>query len=213
MYSFSGFAGETVSLTATTGPGVALLLTDEDGEPLARTAAGTEDERASLELPAVTLPGDGRYYVMVFVYSDSFSDGAFDLSLEAEAAPETTETVVQPGQIVTTSGMQVTLTWESTADLNLQVRDPLGGTLYWDSRTADNGGTFGFDANGLCEVLTSTPSEVASWPGGAQPGLRNPGVLPPVVLERGAVVIHSRCRGRWRVAPTHSGHAALCQRI
>lgn len=76
----------------------------------------------------------------------------------------------QPGQILTTSGLQVSLTWNTTSDLNLQVRDPVGETLFFNSRTTNNGGTFGFDVNGLCEVLTAdSPTETATWSPGAVP--------------------------------------------
>ena len=44
----------------------------------------------------------------------------------------------------------------------------MGGTLFWDSRITNNGGSFGPDVNGLCEVLADPPAvETASWPGGA----------------------------------------------
>ena len=92
-----------------------------------------------------------------------------------EVAEDTTPvdtTPVQPidfsvGQITTSTGIQVNLNWDSPDDLNLQVRDPAGETLYWDSRTTSNGGTFGFDINGLCEVTNAIGNtETANWPGG-----------------------------------------------
>ncbi|NOG50030.1 MAG: hypothetical protein HND48_11785 [Chloroflexi bacterium] len=75
----------------------------------------------------------------------------------------------QPGQVLTTTGLQVRLDWLSTADLNLEVRDPFGERLFFDSRTNQNGGTFGFDVNGLCEVLNSPATETATYAPGAIP--------------------------------------------
>lgn len=75
----------------------------------------------------------------------------------------------QLGQVLTTTGLQVQLDWLSTADLNLEVRDPFGERLFFDSRTNQNGGTFGFDVNGLCEVLNSPATETATYAPGAVP--------------------------------------------
>jgi len=87
---------------------------------------------------------------------------------EAEA---TTATDFQVGQQISLpQGLQVTLRWATTDDLNLQVRDPVGETLFWNSRSTSNGGTFGVDRNGLCENIIDPPSELtqetAEWQGG-----------------------------------------------
>lgn len=69
--------------------------------------------------------------------------------------------------ILSQGGIVVNLRWETGDDLNLQVRDPAGESLFWDSRTTTSGGTFGFDVNGLCQVVTPTGNvETASWPTG-----------------------------------------------
>lgn len=193
VYAFRGSVGQSVQFTLETGPGVAILVTDSSGEPLARSSAGAGSGRRSIEIPPVVLTLDGSYYVTVFVYSDAFvvADGEFALTLNVgsetseiqptavvESTPVVEPTVaateavvstgyITPSQIVTGSGLQVTLTWANSADLNLQLRDPVNGDLYWDSRSTASGGSFGFDANGLCEVLTSTPAETATYPGGA----------------------------------------------
>lgn len=73
------------------------------------------------------------------------------------------------GQVLTTAGLRVTLDWASTADLNLELRDPTGQRLFFDSRTNQNGGTFGFDVNGLCEVLTPNAQETATYSPGSIP--------------------------------------------
>ncbi len=85
----------------------------------------------------------------------------------------TTNTVVDAStfaltQVSLASGINVSLTWNTQDDLNLQVRAPNGGTLFWDSRSTDDSGVFGADVNGLCEVLTPPPAtETATWQGGA----------------------------------------------
>ncbi len=173
VFTFEGVPGQTVNLMATAGPGVALLLTDASGQTLAQAKS---DDNGALTLSTEPLVQAGTYYVTLFVVSDAFvaEQGTFALVLTTEAGGEETITATpsvstQPGSIVTTSGMEITLTWDTTADMNLQVRDPIGGTLYWDSRMTSDGGSFGFDANGLCEILTESPVETATWPGGALP--------------------------------------------
>lgn len=90
---------------------------------------------------------------------------------EAPAVDDVSVPSFQIGQQVALSqGLQITLRWNTTDDLNLQVRDPIGETLFWNSRTTSNGGTFGVDRNGLCENIVDPPSdqtqETAEWSGG-----------------------------------------------
>ncbi|MEL6271328.1 MAG: PPC domain-containing protein, partial [Chloroflexota bacterium] len=53
----------------------------------------------------------------------------------------------------------------------LEVRDPLGGTLFWNSPTSESGGTFdGVNVNGACETFTANaPTEAISFAPGAVP--------------------------------------------
>jgi len=64
------------------------------------------------------------------------------------------------------AGIEVELLWADAVDLNLEVRAPSGQSLHWNSRTTDDNGSFGGDANGLCEVISASPAESASWPSG-----------------------------------------------
>lgn len=100
-----------------------------------------------------------------------------------EAQPEPTEVVAvetqPPSNLITTfdvprdvlvgNGIEVRLQWNAQVDLNLEVRDPVGNTLFFNNRTTPNGGNFGFDANGLCEVISDAPVETVTW---------SPGFLP-----------------------------------
>ncbi len=92
-----------------------------------------------------------------------------DLSLPpTSATASVTPANFQVSQVALPSGITVNLTWNTQDDLNLQVRAPNGGTLFWDSRTTNDSGVFGADVNGLCEVLATPPAvETASWQGGS----------------------------------------------
>ena len=103
--------------------------------------------------------------------ADTGAESTPDVAVTAtpETAPELVNDGFQLGQVLTTNGLQVTLDWQSTADLNLELRDPEGQRLFFDSTSNENGGVFGFDVNGLCEVLNSPAQETASYSAGAIP--------------------------------------------
>lgn len=179
VYAFSAAAGDTVTLTAQTTDGLALVLvvTDVLGVNVAQVA--DVEGLGEVQISDLVLSSGGIYYATVFVAAgiETATTGTFTITLEgdvAEAAaptgvPAQSEevTILQLGQVLTSSGIQVNLRWDTPDDLNLQVRDPSGESLFWDSRTTTTGGTFGFDVNGLCEVTSPAGNvETASWPGG-----------------------------------------------
>jgi hypothetical protein len=86
-------------------------------------------------------------------------------------AADTTAEADAPGQVVTTAGLQVTLSWETTDDLDLEVRDPIGGSLYFTTPTVPSGGSISQNINQGCAVPTAPASESATWsPGGIPTG-------------------------------------------
>lgn len=119
--------------------------------------AATEPEAVVTEEPAA--PAD-----------DPAQEPATVTEPVTETPPAITPETFRTGQYLSATGLQVSLSWNNTSDMNLQVRDPEGQTLFFDSRTTTNGGTFGFDVNGLCQVLTAdNPTETATWAPGAVP--------------------------------------------
>lgn len=92
-----------------------------------------------------------------------------DLSLPpTNTTAPVTPASFQVSQVGLPGGITVNLTWNTQDDLNLQVRAPNGGTLFWDSRSTNDSGVFGADVNGLCEILATPPAvETASWQGGS----------------------------------------------
>lgn len=181
VFTFSGTIGQIVSVTVSADPGLLLsvLLTDAQGNTIAQSAAETSS------IPDTTLVADSTYYVTILraLGANLATAGTYTISLvTADAAvlvPEVTEvveTTVEPDVteeaplVLTTSGLQVSLTWNSTTDLDLEVRDPVGGSLYSTSRIVPSGGTFGGNANGACELLNANaPTETTSWPTGGIP--------------------------------------------
>ncbi|MGQ9888042.1 MAG: pre-peptidase C-terminal domain-containing protein [Aggregatilineales bacterium] len=202
VYAFTGRAGDTVLLTARSaaGLGLALLVTDSTGAPLAQAFNTT----GALTLQA-ELSESGTYYVTVLSAIGVLvpTGSTFELTLVAgedslpapaatalpepsleeekpgEEAPEQARSVPPepvparsfvPGQVLISSGLQIALVWNATANLDLEVRDPVGGSLRFATPSVNSGGVFEANANALCAAATAaSPTERASWPAGAIP--------------------------------------------
>jgi uncharacterized protein YfaP (DUF2135 family) len=178
--------------------GVGLLLTAPDGTVLGQAApnAGGETALRGIVMPTTanfyvtvfafgpTPTGDYRLLLNTAEAQGSATPGA-EATPEASAEPATQFGVaptpastgsadsgtgfVPSSQVLLANGISVTLNWNADVDLNLEVRDPLGNTLYFDSRTSPIGGSFGFDANGFCQVISPNPAETATWAPGFLP--------------------------------------------
>lgn len=159
-----------ISLENISGGSLALFVSDINGNTIAQAA---DTARAgSLVLGDIALGGGGRYNVFVYFSPGSGApDTRFDIRLDlaqssaTDAAPQEAS-AADPQLILLGAGIDVRLNWNGAADLNLEVRDPTGQALHWNSRATTNGGVFGFDANGLCQVISGAPEESAIW----QPG-------------------------------------------
>lgn len=167
----------TVSLENVNGGTLALLISDINGNTIAQAA--DRANAGSVTASDVLLRNGGRYNVFIyFAAGGGAPDTTFDIRLDlaagdgADGAEEPAPAAVaEPQLILLGAGIEARLNWNGAADLNLEVRDPTGQALHWNSRTTDNGGVFGFDANGLCQVISESPEESAIW----QPGFLSTG--------------------------------------
>jgi hypothetical protein len=82
--------------------------------------------------------------------------------------PQPTLTVT-PTITLGTGDVQITLTWNSTNDLDLWVIDPDGEAIYFGKPTSPSGGQLDVDANAGCNHPTRTPVENIFWPPGEAP--------------------------------------------
>ncbi len=184
-YVFDAAANTVASLSANSsgGAALALLLTDINGNTI--VGAADRANTGSVTLNDIALANAGRYSLFIYLAPGSAPiDTAFDLTLsladsngtaavEGQSAPAAAE----PELILLGAGIEAQLTWDGAVDMNLEVRDPSGQSLHWDSRTTNNGGVFGFDANGLCQVISDDPVETAIW----QPGYLSTGSYEVIV--------------------------------
>lgn len=132
--------------------GTFTLVLNGDVPLVSAEPAATPEATATEEAPVETVP----------------TEPVVDATAEVPSTT-TTRNFDQPRQVLLSEGLQVTLAWSAPADLNLEVRDPVGNTLFFNSRTSPIGGTFGFDANGFCQVISPNPVETATWAPGFLP--------------------------------------------
>lgn len=201
VFTLVGNAGQSVALTAanTISVPMALALTDAAGATIAQIV--DDDLSGDVTLTAV-LPAPGVYYVTVFKAAGVGSIGALDFTItlagEGEAPlptatpaaavdaaeallsatlPPLTEVAATPdaaaqAPFINSTGITITLAWNSSNDLDLEVRDPVGGSLYWTTPTVNSGGSLSPNVNQGCGVTNATnPTETAVWlPGGVPVG-------------------------------------------
>jgi uncharacterized protein YfaP (DUF2135 family) len=174
----------TVTLLSESDAVFGLIVTDATGAVL-----GVNTGVGSVPLPALVAEAGENVTVTVFNAGEALTaEAPFELRLDvpaiqpppATAAPEaaveatpvveaTAPVSAEPTQVVLNQGITVTLSWPSTDDLDLEVRDPVGGALYWETPTVASGGRLSANANQQCVNPVANSSETASWPAGGVP--------------------------------------------
>ena len=92
------------------------------------------------------------------------------VAVTPEATAALTPAVADPGQVLTTSGATISLTWSANADMDLEVRDPVGGTVFFSSPTSASGGSYTANVNQACaNVVTENATETIQWAAGGIP--------------------------------------------
>jgi len=70
--------------------------------------------------------------------------------------------------VVGSGDVQVTVAWDTDADVDLHVVDPGGSEIYWANRQSPSGGQLDLDSNAAC-ALDNVRNENISWPAGTAP--------------------------------------------
>ena len=89
-----------------------------------------------------------------------------------QTVPPATGSPTPTSTRVTTLGsgdVQVTLTWNTSDDLDLWVIGPDSEKIYFAYKASSSGGRLDVDANPGCQYLTSQPVENVYWPLGEAP--------------------------------------------
>lgn len=191
IHRFTLVESASVSLNAQSDAlGVVLVISDAQGTQWAQALPSEAGTLAQAALAAgsylvtsfpVEADAEGVYTLVLSLETVALEVEATSVPAEASAesteaassatftAPNTNTGWTAPAQILVANGISVTLNWAAAVDLNLEVRDPVGNSLYWEVRESANGGSFGFDANAFCQNVVSPASEAATWQAGFVP--------------------------------------------
>lgn len=173
FWTFSGEAGDVVRIAMMSDDLDAYLEVVLGNEPVDSDDDSGEGYNALID--ELTLRESGAYTILAETLT---GNGRYTLTLELidrVAPPEEPtdepddEDVPEVVEEVGTGDVQITLLWDSEADLDLHVFDPDGTEIYHGEPEAANGGQLDVDANYPCSVATSSPVENVFWPPGEAP--------------------------------------------
>jgi hypothetical protein len=149
-----GLLDRTVTVTTPPGTSGVLLAIQGDVGYWVVPAGGPDPQQSNQlknQIPvnfSPALPAGSRPLLVQATTPDGAAGAAFVIPLQASAATQA-------------SALSFTLSWDTEADLDLHVVDPLGNEIYWDHVAAD-GGVLDFDSNQSC-VIDGLRRETVSW--------------------------------------------------
>jgi uncharacterized protein YfaP (DUF2135 family) len=188
VFTFEAAAASTYTVSATSDvpANLTIQVVDDQGLNAGGGAEGTPDDGYTLD---VTVDRAGSYFIAITSLTSLIAEVDVEVTLtlagpggdstptadaatQATPAPASITPAADAGQLITTAGFQVALSWSGAADLDLEIRDPIGGSLYWETPTVLSGGSISANVNQGCAVVNAdTPSETATWsPGGIPTG-------------------------------------------
>lgn len=92
-----------------------------------------------------------------------------DAGIPATDGPDSGGQFLPPEIELGTGDVQVTVQWNSAADIDLHVIDPDGEEIYFVNTTSQSGGELDVDANAGCGSQMPRPVENVFWPRGGAP--------------------------------------------
>jgi hypothetical protein len=167
IYTLSASAGDTISIdVSTTVEALApvVVVTDERGSVVVQdvdTATPTTATITEFEMPS-----NGTFYIMVMRGTGAAGDASGSFTLKLSGFQQI------GGQTITLTegGIVFDLVWNAAVNLNMEVRDPVGGTVHRRHPGTASGGTLDADVNATCDTATAAqPTETIAWPAGTVP--------------------------------------------
>ncbi|GAB2456630.1 hypothetical protein GCM10027062_41130 [Nocardioides hungaricus] len=141
----------------------ARLTTLDNREGRWSISRGTLPTGLELEPGSGQVTGRPMASIRNWFFDVTFTDG------DGRSTTETVQLFVNP-MTVGSGDIQVTLLWNSPADLDLHVLDPLGEHIYYgEPGPTTSGGFLDNDANAGCSEQLPSPIENVYWPQAAAP--------------------------------------------
>ena len=105
------------------------------------------DDHWELTLPAATTSAQ-----ILIVFGQNVPVPVFQMRLAGSAGGPFGAAQTSPISMISvgTGDVQINITWDSRADVDLHVVDPFGEEVYWAHKTAVSGGTLDLDSNARC---------------------------------------------------------------
>ena len=174
VYSFQGQANELVSvnMSATSGSLDTLLqLLDSDGTILSANDDLADGSSTNSGILNYRIFADGDYRIVATRYGKELggTEGHYEILLSGPAGdlPQDVQTLGLPR-----GDLEIALSWNNGADLQLLVRDPAGNSVFDDTPQVPSGGRLAAAGNVNCSVSQVSPVSYIYWPEGTlTPGL------------------------------------------
>ncbi len=167
-YTLPASAGDTVSIEVTTKVAdltPVLIMTDQRGNIVAQDLDISSPAQATIT--DFSVPTNGTYYITVLRGTGAGGDASGGFTLRLSGIQQVGGATVN----LTNGGLDFELVWSAAVNLNLEVRDPVGGTVHAFNTGTASGGTLAEDVNVNCDTATTdSPTETISWPTGDVPG-------------------------------------------
>jgi hypothetical protein len=161
----AGTAGQlSANVPALVLRGGSALVTFTSTTPFSRVVVSVEDVAGYFDL---TLPANVTSAAILIIYAQLVGGDAFTMQYAGGAAG-----VIGPYSNANTAFLsngtgevQVNITWNSVADVDLYVVDPSGDEVYYAERNSNTGGMLDIDSNAGCQS-DGPRSENIFWPFG-----------------------------------------------
>jgi hypothetical protein len=119
----------------------------------------------------ISLPAPATSVELLITFPQTLASHEFDLHFSVADPSGTVGMPVAKSYdalVVGTGDVQVTVAWDTDADVDLHVVDPGGSEIYWGSRQSPSGGALDLDSNAACQ-RDNVRNENITWPVGTAP--------------------------------------------
>ena len=167
VYTVAASQGDTLTVSVSTDAedlAPTLQLVDQRGNVVAQDIDLATP--ATADLANISVPTTGTYYIIVARGSGAEGDASGNFTLNLSGTQQV------GGQSVTleNGGIDIEMGWNAAVDLNVEVRDPVGGTVHAFSPGSPSGGALDANVNEVCDTATAdSPTEIVAWPAGPIP--------------------------------------------